>query len=98
MFRCLRAVADGHTWMGSDERADADQSPRRMPPELAVAAGLTARELEVLSVIVEGGSNKDIAQQFAISENTVKHHLTRIYDKVGVSSRLELAVRAATPR
>jgi two-component system, NarL family, nitrate/nitrite response regulator NarL len=56
--------------------------------------GLTARELEIVKAIVDGQSNRDIAMTFGISEYTVKHHLTRIFDKVGVYSRLELAVFA----
>lgn len=49
-------------------------------------------------MIAEGASNKDIALLFLTSENTVKHRVTRIFDKVGVSSRLDLAIRAAAMR
>ena len=56
--------------------------------------GLTARELEIITAIVDGQSNRDIASTYKISEYTVKHHLTRIFDKVGVFSRLELAMFA----
>jgi len=56
--------------------------------------GLTARELEIVSAIVDGQGNRDIALTYGISEYTVKHHLTRIFDKVGVFSRLELAMFA----
>jgi two-component system, NarL family, nitrate/nitrite response regulator NarL len=56
--------------------------------------GLTARELEIITAIVDGQSNRDIAITYKISEYTVKHHLTRIFDKVGVFSRLELAMFA----
>jgi two-component system, NarL family, nitrate/nitrite response regulator NarL len=56
--------------------------------------GLTRRELEVIAAVVEGQVNKDIAQTFHISEYTVKHHLTRIFDKLGVSNRVELAMFA----
>ena len=56
--------------------------------------GLTPRELEVVGSIVEGCSNKDIAKQFGISEETVKRHLSNIFDKTGVSTRLELALFA----
>jgi len=55
---------------------------------------LTPRELEIISAIVAGYNNRDIAQKFAISEQTVKRHLTNIFDKLGVSSRLELALFA----
>lgn len=60
--------------------------------------GLTAREREILSAIGMGLSNKDIAAQFGISVETVKHHLTSVFDKTGVSSRLELALFAAQHR
>lgn len=83
-------------WFGRGEQADLDDRARL--DGVVLSAGLTVRELEVVSVITEGASNRDIAHQFSISENTVKHHLTRIFDKVGVSSRLELAVRAAASR
>ena len=56
--------------------------------------GLTPRELEIISAIVAGYSNKDIALKYAISQQTVKHHLTSVFDKLGVSSRLELALFA----
>jgi DNA-binding NarL/FixJ family response regulator len=55
---------------------------------------LTKRELAIVGAIVEGHSNKDIARKFSISEDTVKHHLTNVFDKAGVSSRLELALFA----
>src|SRR5213076_2901394 len=56
--------------------------------------GLTPRELEIIGVILGGYSNGEIATKFSISEKTVKHHLTNIFDKLGVSNRLELALFA----
>jgi DNA-binding NarL/FixJ family response regulator len=56
--------------------------------------GLTARELEIVNAVVNGQSNREIAITYKIRECTVKHHLTRIFDKVGVYSRLELAMFA----
>ena len=56
--------------------------------------GLTPREMEVIGCIVEGCSNRDIAKQFNLSEETVKRHLSNIFDKTGVSTRLELAMFA----
>lgn len=60
--------------------------------------GLTARELEIVAKIAAGHSNREVGQQFSICERTVKHHLTNIFDKVGVSSRLELALFAVKHR
>ena len=56
--------------------------------------GLTARELEVVTLITEGSTNKHIADTFGISEETVKRHLTNIFNKIGVGNRLELALFA----
>jgi two-component system nitrate/nitrite response regulator NarL len=54
--------------------------------------GLTPRELDIVTKVVSGCSNKEVSLDFSISERTVKHHLTNIFAKVGVSSRLELAM------
>lgn len=71
----------------ANDRADAGADP---PPN----ALLTRREAQIVSAVVAASSNKDIAAQFGITETTVKHHLSNIFDKVGVSSRLELAIFA----
>lgn len=55
---------------------------------------LTLRELEIVSGVVAAMSNKEIAGYFKIAEDTVKHHMTNIFDKLGVSTRLELALFA----
>jgi DNA-binding NarL/FixJ family response regulator len=60
-----------------------------------LAFGLTPREREVLTLVSAGCANKEIARQCAVSEETIKHHLTRIFDKVGASNRTELAMLAA---
>jgi two-component system, NarL family, nitrate/nitrite response regulator NarL len=65
--------------------------------------GLTNREIEVITLVTEGCSNREIASRLNITEDTVKRHLTNIFDKVGMSTRLELALFAlknslATPR
>jgi two-component system nitrate/nitrite response regulator NarL len=56
--------------------------------------GLTQRETQIVAAVAEGGTNKDIASLLTISEDTVKHHMSNIFDKVGVHTRLELAVFA----
>jgi len=55
---------------------------------------LTPREMEVMRQVVIGGTNRDIATQLGITEDTVKRHLTHVFDKTGVSSRLDLALFA----
>jgi len=66
-----------------------DYEPKGQP-EL----GLTQRQREVLLLVMAGLTNKDIARKFDVTEQTVKHHLTRIFERVGVSNRLELAILA----
>jgi len=56
--------------------------------------GLTRREVQIIGALVDGQTNKDIAATFGISEYTVKHHLTNIYDKLGVYNRVELVLFA----
>jgi len=69
------------------------QSPDLVGASLP-AGKLTRRERQVLNLVIAGCSNKEIAQQCSVSEQTVKHHLTRMFDKVGASNRLELAMVA----
>jgi DNA-binding NarL/FixJ family response regulator len=65
------------------------------PPARDPLAGLTQRESEVLSIMVEGRSNKEIGNQLAISEKTIKHHVTRILQKLSVRNRVEAVVMAS---
>ena len=98
LFRGIRAVMDGQYWVGREGVADLIVMLKSMMAgedhEQKKTWGLTKRELEVIGTIVAGYPKKDIAHKFAISEDTVKHHLTNIFNKVGVSTRLELALFA----
>ncbi|MFO0776391.1 MAG: response regulator transcription factor [Nitrospira sp.] len=60
--------------------------------------GLTEREHEIIKLLRQGLSNKDIAHSLSISDSTVRHHLTNIFDKVGVPNRQKLLVHAQTVR
>ena len=99
LLQCIRRVMDGHYWVDRDGVSDLVQALRQMmaggaDEKRKPVFGLTRRELDVVGAIVEGLTNKDIAAKFSISEDTVKHHLTNIFDKTGVSTRLELALFA----
>jgi DNA-binding NarL/FixJ family response regulator len=103
VFKSIRTVMAGQYWVGREcvgdiidrmrERALAPGSEARRP-----TFGLTTRELEMVAAVVAGCPNSDIAQKFSISVKTVKHHLTNIFDKLGVTNRLELALFAVHHR
>jgi two-component system nitrate/nitrite response regulator NarL len=99
LSKSMRAVLSGDYWIGGERVVNLVAALNELMKQAAVAPekktyGLTPRELEVVTCIVEGCSNKDVAKQFAISEETVKRHLSNIFDKTGVSTRLELALFA----
>src|ERR1700683_2000989 len=94
----IRAVSSGDYWLGGRRVVNLLGALHELMQQAAVPErktyGLTRRELDVVGCIVEGCSNRDIAKQFSISEETVKRHLSNIFDKTGVSTRLELALFA----
>jgi DNA-binding NarL/FixJ family response regulator len=95
----VRTVLSGDYWIGGERVANLVSALNDLMNKAATEPerktyGLTPRELEVTACIVEGCSNRDVARQFAISEETVKRHLSNIFDKTGVSTRLELALFA----
>jgi DNA-binding NarL/FixJ family response regulator len=95
---CIRAVMQGQYWLEGRPVQNLVQVLRDLTTQTAPAPrktfGLTTRELEVVALITEGCTNKDIAKTFGISEETVKRHLTNIFNKLGVGNRLELALFA----
>jgi DNA-binding NarL/FixJ family response regulator len=103
LFKCVRAVAAGEYWVERDIIADLTERLCAATSSGADAAqrnpfGLTGRELQVLSLLIAGHANKAIADKCGIRERTVKQHLTNTFDKLGVSTRLELALFALQER
>jgi DNA-binding NarL/FixJ family response regulator len=98
LFQSIQAIMCGQYWVGRkalpNQARGVSEVTAAFPAPERKHFGLTPRELEIVGVILAGCSNGDIAAKFAISEKTVKHHLTNIFDKLGVSSRLELALFA----
>jgi two-component system nitrate/nitrite response regulator NarL len=98
LFESIRSVLAGQYWAGRRTVGDLVAALRslRLPagPEGQKGYRLTPREREIISAVAAGCGNREIARQFSISEHTVKHHLTSIFDKLGVSTRLELALLA----
>jgi DNA-binding NarL/FixJ family response regulator len=88
-----RVVAEKYI-IGAGIADDLAHAVRQVGTQPARQYALTSRELEIVAAIVAGDNNRDIANRLRISQQTVKHHLTSIFDKTGVSSRLELAVLA----
>jgi two-component system nitrate/nitrite response regulator NarL len=95
---CIRAVMQGQYWLDGRPVQNLVQVLRDLAAQTAPPSrktfGLTGRELEVVTLITEGSTNKHIAVSFGISEETVKRHLTNIFNKLGVGNRLELALFA----
>ncbi len=101
LLKSIRTVMAGQYWVGRESVADLVKFMRQPTPAPSGRSknfGLTKRELQVVAAIVEGYSNKEIAHKFSLSEDTVKHHLTNIFNKAGVSNRLELALFAINHR
>src|SRR6266550_1851533 len=95
----VERVRGGEIWVGRSvtghllEELAAVSRPRA-PDAAKRLAGLTRRERELVALVAAGASNKEIAERLSIAERTVKAHLTSIFRKLGVSSRLHLAVYA----
>ena len=99
LLKAIQTVMSGEYWVGRESVSNLVQYLRRLMQSSSDEArqkkfGLTPRELEIVSAVVAGYSNKEIAEYFKIAEDTVKHHLGNIFDKLGVSTRLELALFA----
>src|SRR5690242_345922 len=104
LIKSIRKVHAGEIWLDSHTTAavirqfvSADEVP---PPQQAAAprererSPLSQREREIVALVAQGFKNKEMAEKMFISEQTVKNHLHNIFDKLGVSDRLELALYA----
>ena len=100
LFEAINCVMAGQYWLGQTLVTHLVETMRPLIVSAKstsgkLAFGLTAREREVVGMVVAGCSNKEIAQRCGVSEETIKHHLTRIFAKAGTSNRLELSMKAA---
>lgn len=92
----IRKVERGEMWIDQRVAAGLMEAMTR-PASAPIGRGpslLTEREMEIVAQVTQGLRNKDIAEKLSISEQTVKNHLHNVYDKLGVSDRLELALYA----
>jgi DNA-binding NarL/FixJ family response regulator len=95
--KCIRKVRDGELWFNRDTIGAFVQSlgaAAAEPIGSPVHIRLTPREHEITRHIVSGDTNQVIARRLSVGEDTVKHHLTNIFNKTGLSSRVELALFA----
>ena len=93
-LKCIRRVHAGEVWLNG-RLTEAVLAALGGPHAESQADGkgdLSARELEVIQLVIQGYKNRDIAQKLFISEKTVKNHLSAIFNKLGVSDRLELTL------
>jgi DNA-binding NarL/FixJ family response regulator len=102
LCKCIRSVYEGQIWAKNEYLAYLVSSLSH--PKSTTATDhqgrplLTAREQEVLHLLADGLSNLQLAAELKLSEHTIKNHLFRIYDKLGVSNRMEAVLYALTPK
>ncbi|MGC2163409.1 MAG: response regulator transcription factor [Silvibacterium sp.] len=95
LIKCIKVVHQGQVWVGSRELrrvldAFSESAPFHVPTSAALS--LTKRELDIATLVASGKSNRQISRSLNISEHTVKNNLFRIFEKIGIGSRVELAV------
>ena len=98
LAKCISSVHQGHVWANSAELRFLIEALRESEPMRVLdsrgEAILSKREQEVVRCVAEGLSNREIAGRLKLTEHTVKNYLFRIFDKLGVSSRVEVVLYA----
>ena len=90
LVECVRRVADGDTWI--PPKLMQPDSPEEDMVGTRVRDRLTPKEMRIVALIVQGCKNREIAMRLKTTEQVIKNYLRSIYDKTGVSDRLELAL------
>lgn len=98
LSKCIRSVHEGQIWIGNNELEYLLQLVAQLkPPQLIRPEQmtlLTQREKEVVCMVAEGMNNRDISVKMGVSEHTVRNYVFRIFEKLGVSNRVELVLYA----
>jgi two-component system nitrate/nitrite response regulator NarL len=99
LSKCVRTVHEGQIWADTRNLAFILEFLTQLKPLRHIKPGggmtrLTPREAEVVHLLADGLSTRDISQKLALTEHTIRNYLSAIYDKLGVSSRVELALYA----
>jgi DNA-binding NarL/FixJ family response regulator len=95
LVRCVRRIAAGETWIDNQSVSWVIEAYRAQAAALVnprVQAKLSPKEMAIITCITQGKRNKEIAYQLGTTEQVIKNYLRKIYDKLGVSDRLELAL------
>jgi DNA-binding NarL/FixJ family response regulator len=95
LIKCVRKIADGETWIDNQSISWVIEAYRAQASNLTsprVQPKLSKKELAIISCITRGMRNKEIAYQIGTTEQVIKNYLRKVYDKLGVSDRLELAL------
>ena len=95
LIKCVRKIAEGETWIDNQSISWVIEAYRAQASNLTdpkVQPKLSKKELAIISCITRGMRNKEIAYQIGTTEQVIKNYLRSIYDKTGVSDRLELAL------
>lgn len=95
LIKCIRKIAAGETWIDNQSVSWVIEAYRSQAQALTAPRGqlnFSPKELAVISCITRGMRNKEIAYQVGTTEQVIKNYLRKIYDKLGVSDRLELAL------
>lgn len=95
LIKCVRKIAEGETWIDNQSISWVIEAYRAQASNLTsprVQPKLSKKELAIISCITRGMRNKEIAYQIGTTEQVIKNYLRKVYDKLGVSDRLELAL------
>lgn len=100
LCKCIQRVHQGQLWANNEQLEYLVETITHVPSLRVVNSDgrklLTPREEQVVALVADGLSNRDVARELGLSEHTIKKYLFRIFDKVGVSSRVELVLYAVT--
>jgi DNA-binding NarL/FixJ family response regulator len=98
LCKCIHSVHQGQFWANSEQMRYVIESLSQVPSlHMVNSRGirlLTPREEQVVALVADGLSNREVAQELCLSEHTIKKYLFRIFDKLGISSRVELVLYA----
>ena len=100
LCKCIQCVHEGQLWASNKQLEYLIETIKQVPSLRIINSHgsklLTPREEQVVALVADGLSNRDVARELGLTEHTIKKYLYRIFDKVGVSSRVELVLYAVT--